>query len=150
MKTIKIKSIRLSIIVVLIVSLVACNSKAKKNEVKDQAVLTAEVVVEDSKQDYQVGAEIPKDMVCMVNDAYMGKPQIPVPVNGKTYYGCCQMCVGTLNNNEDARVAKDPVSNNNVDKTEAYIVLLDKEGKVGYFESEKNFLKFKNDGGMTH
>ena len=74
----------------------------------------------------------------------MGKPQIPVPVNGKTYYGCCEMCVGTLNNDQTARIAKDPFSNKPVDKTEAYIVLMKKDGKVDYFESKENYLSFKN------
>ena len=26
--------------------------------------------------------------VCMVNDQFMGRAQIPVSVGGKTYYGC--------------------------------------------------------------
>src|SRR5687768_563470 len=34
--------------------------------------------------------------VCMVNNQYMGRPQIPTTVAGKTYYGCCPMCKGRL------------------------------------------------------
>ena len=34
--------------------------------------------------------------VCMVNNQYMGRPQIPTTVEGKTYYGCCPMCKGRL------------------------------------------------------
>ena len=34
--------------------------------------------------------------VCMVNDALFQKDQIPVEVEGKTYYGCCQMCKARL------------------------------------------------------
>ena len=79
----------------------------------------------------------------MVNNEYMGKPQIAVPVNGKTYYGCCQMCVGTLNNDETARVGIDPFSNKKVDKTEAYIVLMKEGGEVNYFESKENYLNYK-------
>ena len=42
------------------------------------------------------GATVPsgieRSQVCFINDRYMGKPQIPVSVEGKTYYGCCQGC----------------------------------------------------------
>tara|TARA_R110000850_G_scaffold186878_1_gene312779 strand:+ start:235 stop:759 length:525 start_codon:yes stop_codon:yes gene_type:complete len=92
----------------------------------------------DENGNYGVGDQVPTKQVCMVNDAYMAKDQIPVPVNGKTYYGCCQMCVKTLNEQETARVATDPQTGEKVDKTEAYIVLLDKEGTVAYFESKTN------------
>ncbi len=143
MKTIKIKTKQLSIITVLAISLVACNSKAEKKEVKEQAVATTEAVAEDTQQAYQVGSQVPNELVCMVNDAYMGMPQIAVPVNGKTYYGCCEMCVGKLNNEETARTAIDPYSNKSVDKTEAYIVLMKKEGQVAYFESEENYKNYK-------
>lgn len=96
------------------------------------------------QQSYVVGSQVPNELVCMVNDAYMGKPQIPVPVNGKTYYGCCQMCVSTLNEKESARTGIDPFSKKPIDKTEAYIVLMTKEGEVAYFESKENYLKNKN------
>ncbi|SHF42499.1 hypothetical protein SAMN05444483_10156 [Salegentibacter echinorum] len=98
--------------------------------------------VEKSTIDYRVGDKLPNDLVCMVNDAYMAKPQIPVPVNGKTYYGCCEMCVGTLNNEESARMATDPQTGERVDKTEAFIVLLDANGRVGYFNSEVNYTAY--------
>ena len=101
-------------------------------------------------QNYRVGSQVPAELVCMVNDAYMGKLQMPVPVNGKIYYGCCQMCVKTLNNNDEARMGIDPFSKQRVDKTEAFIVLMDVEGKVAYFESEDNFKKFKEVGRMNH
>ena len=143
MKTIKNKTKQLSIIAVLAISLVACNSKAEKKEVKQQAVATTEVKVEDTPQNYQVGSQVPNELVCMVNNAYMGMPQIAVPVNGKTYYGCCDMCVGKLNNEETARTGIDPYSNKPIDKTEAYIVLMKKAGEVAYFESEENYQNYK-------
>ncbi len=128
-----------------VLSLMSCKSESNKTET-EIAKPVAEVATENNiitPQDYEIGSQVPNDLVCMVNDAYMGKAQIPVPVNGKTYYGCCEMCVGTLNNNETARIATDPFSNKPVDKTEAYIVLIEKEGKVGYFESKQNFLNYK-------
>lgn len=91
----------------------------------------------------EVQQPVDPSLVCMVNDAYMGKPQIPVPVNGKTYYGCCQGCVDKLNNLESARIAIDPFSGNPVDKSEAYIVLMNPQGAVAYFESEANYNAFK-------
>lgn len=92
----------------------------------------------------EIKTPINPSLVCMVNDAYKGKPQIPLPINGKTYYGCCQMCVKKLNEQEDARTPTDPQSGKKVDKVGAYIVLLDKKGTVGYFESQKSYEAFKS------
>ncbi|MFH6985356.1 hypothetical protein [Marinoscillum luteum] len=91
----------------------------------------------------EIKTPVDPSLVCMVNDAYMGVAQIPVPVNGKTYYGCCQGCVDKLNNLESARIAIDPYSGNPVDKSEAYIVLMNPQGAVAYFESEANYNAFK-------
>tara|TARA_R110002049_G_scaffold116099_1_gene268408 strand:+ start:7134 stop:7568 length:435 start_codon:yes stop_codon:yes gene_type:complete len=135
---------QLALIVVVAFSIVACNSKPKQDNTKETAVVAPQTETQqETQQDYQVGSQVPNELVCMVNDAYMSKPQIPVPVNGKTYYGCCQMCVGTLNNNETARTGIDPLSKKPVDKTEAYIVLMKEEGDVAYFESKENYLKYK-------
>lgn len=152
MKTIKNKIRQLSIFAfaVLAISLVACNSKTEKKEVKEHTIASTEIIKKGTGQNYQVGSQVPTELVCMVNDAYMGKLQISVPVNGKTYYGCCQMCVKTLNENEQARTGIDPFSNQKVDKTEAFIALMAVDGKVAYFESEANFLKFKKGNQMTH
>ena len=79
--------------------------------------------------------------VCMVNNEDMGKPQIPVKVGDQTYYGCCKMCVGTLNNDRKARFAIDPVSGKEVDKAKA-VIGAKPNGEVVYFESEKNFQAF--------
>lgn len=79
--------------------------------------------------------------VCMVNNEVMGKPQIPIKVADKTYYGCCKMCVGKLTNNKSARMAVDPVSGKEVDKSTATIGAKP-NGEVLYFESEKTFEAF--------
>ncbi len=118
---------------------IGCKTETKKTEVTETIVEAQKEAKTETSSDYQVGSQVPKDLVCMVNNAYMGKPQIPVPVNGKTYYGCCEMCVGALNNNETARTATDPFSGKLIDKTEAYIVLIKKEGDVAYFESKENY-----------
>ena len=78
--------------------------------------------------------------VCMVNEHDMGKPQIPVEVEGKTYYGCCAMCKKTLAENATARVAIDPVSGKQVDKATA-VIAAQEDGRVFYFENEASLAK---------
>lgn len=84
---------------------------------------------------------IPNELVCMVNDAFMGVEQIPVEADGKTYYGCCQMCVSKIRENTDnVRYATDPFSNEKVNKAEAFIVFKPGQKKaVFYFASEQNY-----------
>jgi len=77
----------------------------------------------------------------MVNDQYMGKPQIPVSVQGKTYFGCCAMCKEKLETNSAARTGRDPVSGKPVDKAEA-VLARDAQGKMFYFESEETFARY--------
>lgn len=74
--------------------------------------------------------------VCMVNNSFMGRAQIPVQVDGKTYYGCCEGCVEKLKNNLSLRYANDPVTGNEVDKAKAFITV-DPEGTALYFESRE-------------
>ena len=73
--------------------------------------------------------------VCMVNNTFMGKPQIPVDVEGRTYYGCCPACKDKLANDPSTRVASDPVTGKQVDKASA-VIAYDGDGKVLYFASE--------------
>ncbi len=80
---------------------------------------------------------VPADRVCMVNDTRFPTAQIPVPVEGKTYFGCCEMCKGRLATDTVVRMAVDPVSGKPVDKATATIGALP-SGKVLYFENEKN------------
>lgn len=82
-------------------------------------------------------------LVCMVNDRYMGSDQIPVTVEGKTYYGCCAGCKDKLQNNAAARTALDPVSRQPVDKATALIGRTS-SGKVLYFESEQTFARYRS------
>ena len=82
------------------------------------------------------------DKVCMVNDQYLGKSQIPVVVAGKTYFGCCPMCKEKLENSATARTAIDPVSGKSVDKASA-IIARNGQGRVFYFESEGTLRQYK-------
>lgn len=79
--------------------------------------------------------------VCMVNNQFMGREQIPVQVDGKTYFGCCEMCKGRLARDPAVRTGRDPVSGKMVDKASATIAKRE-SGEVLYFESEETFKRF--------
>jgi YHS domain-containing protein len=88
----------------------------------------------ESSGKYAKGDQVPNEMVCMVNNAYMGKKQIEVPHDGKVYYGCCEMCVERIPKDKKVREAVDPYTGKTVDKASAYIVMISNEGEVAYFE----------------
>jgi YHS domain-containing protein len=79
--------------------------------------------------------------VCMVNDRFMSVEQIPVEVEGKTYYGCCAMCKERLARDKAAREAKDPVSGATVDKAKAVMGRLP-SGEIVYFENARNLERY--------
>jgi len=85
---------------------------------------------------------VPSKRVCMVNNTVFDKDQIAVPVNGKTYFGCCEMCKGRLAEDAAIRQSTDPVSGKPVDKAKA-VVGAKPDGKVLYFESEKTFAAYQ-------
>lgn len=80
--------------------------------------------------------------VCMVNNQLFEKDQIPVAFEGKTYYGCCEMCKERLTKDAASRTAVDPVSGKKVDKATAVIVALP-DDRVLYFESEKTLAEYQ-------
>lgn len=80
--------------------------------------------------------------VCMVNNQYMGKPQIPVEVEGRMYFGCCAMCKDRLHNDPSSRLGQDPVTGESVDKSKAVIVQ-DASGKVMYFAGEATLSQYR-------
>ena len=83
--------------------------------------------------------------VYMVNNRFMNADQIAVPLNNKTYYGCCEGCVKTLNEDTTSRFTSDPLSGEEVDKAIAFII-----GNPGtkedvlYFKSETNAREYFN------
>ncbi len=137
---------KISLVLVLSIAFVGCKNSQEEN--KEEMILQEAQASQEKKEvlasNYQLGDHIPNELVCMVNNAYMGTPQIPVPVDGKTYYGCCDMCVGKLNNDENARMGKDPMSGKMIDKSQAYIILSNEDGAVAYFESEDSYKKYRN------
>lgn len=136
---------KLMLLLVFSIVIVGCKNvqEEKNKEITSQETQIPQKEKEVLASNYQLGDHIPNELVCMVNNAYMGTPQIEVPVNGKTYYGCCDMCVGKLNNDETARMGEDPLSGKMIDKSQAYIVLTNEEGAVAYFESEDSFKNYK-------
>jgi Archaeal TRASH domain len=79
----------------------------------------------------------------MVNDAFMGRKQFPVPVGNKIYYGCCENCVDKLQKSDKYRYGIDPLTKEKVDKVDAYIVRQsDKNYAVFYFKSKENYEKY--------
>jgi YHS domain-containing protein len=80
--------------------------------------------------------------VCMVNNQVFEKDQIPVAVQGKTYYGCCEMCKERLAKDAQARTATDPVTGKKVDKATA-VIAAQPDGSVLYFESEKTLEQYE-------
>lgn len=118
---------------------VSCNSKPEKVQTVNENPPSASLGTLTS---YQIGDRVPHDLVCMVNNAYMGKKQFEVPFEGKTYYGCCNMCVERIPQDKAARTAVDPFTSKEIDKSEAYIVLVSGEGHVAYFENEENYKQF--------
>ena len=88
--------------------------------------------------------QVDSKYVCMVNNSLFPKEQIPVVVEGKTYYGCCEMCKGRLENDPRSRVAIDPVSGNKVDKAVS-VIGASAKGNIYYFENMKNLQKFSTE-----
>lgn len=120
-----------------------------KNAVK-QGVRVAVAVLEDGKtaKSVTVAAEagpravlVASDKVCMINDRAMAMDQIPVEIDGKTYYGCCPMCKERLVKDETSRYAVDPVTGKKVDKAKAVIGALP-GAAVLYFESAENLARY--------
>lgn len=80
--------------------------------------------------------------VCMINNQVFEKDQIPIQVEGRTYYGCCEMCKERLAKDRASREATDPVTGKTVDKAKA-VIGAQPDGSVLYFESEESFKKYK-------
>lgn len=117
-----------------------------KKEVKRDTQTTNSVVVIPSNETLKKSAQsakIESNKVCYVNNKYMGIEQIPVKVEGKTYYGCCEGCIIKLKTVKELRFGLDPFTGNEVDKALAFIVLKPQgNNDVLYFESEKSYMNF--------
>ncbi|WP_410879851.1 hypothetical protein [Myroides sp. DW712] len=152
MKVNRTKVSRMKQVGLLAVSLFAIACGEKKNDNNQQAEVALEQVKEEMNhqmgaavatlEKYKKGDVVPKELVCMVNDAYMGKEQLKVEYEGKVYYGCCAMCQSRIPEDETVRQAKDPFTLEIVDKADAYLVLIGDNGEVAYFKNEANYQQF--------
>ena len=106
-------------------------------------VCSLSVFAEETKKETSKLVKVPAIKVCMVNDKLFDKDQIAVDVDGKTYYGCCEMCKKTLAEKKEFRFAIDPVSGKQVDKAIA-VIGADAEGQTLYFENEDNLKKYNS------
>lgn len=122
-------------IMITITMLSGCSAQQEKHSHEEQESANASLPVSGISLDHK--------LICMVNNTYMGTDQIPVIVENKTYYGCCDNCVKAINTDETVRMAIDPFSKIEVDKAMAVITLNpEKKGSVLYFESEQNAKEF--------
>lgn len=147
------KKLSLTLIMAGITILTACNDSEKKVATEaSPAAMEMETKAESTEeiaQNYTVGDRVPHELVCMVNDAYMGRFQIEVPHEGKMYYGCCEMCVKRIPEDPAVRVTEDPHTGEKVDKAEAYIVIAGPQGQVMYFANEENYGEFLKSRGNS-
>lgn len=134
----------LKIISIVALATVLLTSCEDKNSKKITEVTTSQAQAKEIKKSNnpKKGEHVPNNLVCMVNDAYMGKEQIEVPHEGKMYYGCCNMCKEKIPKDESARYATDPHSLKKINKADAYIVVIGDNNEVAYFESEANYQQF--------
>jgi len=135
MKRIKALSRRTALIsIALIASFTACQRASEAG---------AQAAGGTTQVQSKAGGGIEPSQVCFINNKYMGKPQIPVTVDGKTYYGCCAGCASALRNDPSSRVATDPHSGATVDKATAFIARNPADpDTVLYFESLATFAAY--------
>lgn len=106
--------------------------------------IIAQVQVDKKEAKTTVLKRVEAKNVCMGmgNNKLFEKELIPVVVDGKTYYGCCDGCVNKLSKDEGSRQAVDPVSGKIVDKATA-VLGARPDGIVLYFENEENMGEYK-------
>jgi YHS domain-containing protein len=85
--------------------------------------------------------QVESKYVCMITNQLYDKEQIPVVIGDKTYYGCCQMCEAKLKEDPLSRMATDPVSGKEVDKSTA-VIGASLDGHVYYFESVEDLTAY--------
>ena len=131
------KYITFLIVVLLAIMVSACNGNSTKT-----SKIVEKSVTEGSHKVFNKGDIVPSDLVCMVNDEYMGKKQFVVNFEEKTYYCCCQMCKERIPKDQSVRVAIDPFSKKQVDKATALIAITGTHGEVSYFENKATYTNY--------
>ncbi len=122
--------------------LFSCSSEPEKSAANTPPHAMAQGAAQQAStnQKFEI---VPNEKVCMVNDRFMGIKQIPIEVEGITYFGCCPDCVKKLQENlNGVRYSNDPVSGEKVDKASAVIIKNNEDGMVQYFGSEASANQF--------
>jgi hypothetical protein len=115
-------------------TLFSCSSGSNNAANNKNNVTTPTIIFSDTAI-----TKLPNKQVCMINNRFMNSDQIAVPIDNKTYYGCCEGCVKALNEDSTTHYTPDPLSGEQVDKAIAFII-----GKPGskedvlYFKTETN------------
>lgn len=131
----------LALIVVAIMSMTACRSSSPVDRSSSAQPSGSAAALASALAHTGLTLVDDASTVCMVNDRYMGSPQIPVSVSGKTYYGCCEGCRVRLEHDDTARTASDPVTGAPVDKAAA-VLARTQNGRVLYFQSEATLRRY--------
>lgn len=120
--------------ILLLPVLVSCNIRSAHDKQNESNSIKETVPFPDTSI-----TKLPNNYVCMINNRFLNSEQIPVPINGKTYYGCCEGCVKVLKEDSLSHYTYDPLTHQHVDKAIAFIIGKpgSKEG-VLYFASESN------------
>jgi len=126
-----------ALVVSIATMLIACNGNANRT-----AEMEMQSMTENNYKAFSKGDIVPSNLVCMVNDEYMGKEQFEVSFEGKTYYGCCQMCKERIPKDQSVRVAIDPLSKKQIDKATALIAVTGDRGEVSYFENKATYTNY--------
>lgn len=145
--SVRIYKLLISILFLIFASIIllsCANDKKDKTETASLSDTKTKPIQMNSTVASQTTYEIvPNDKVCMVNDRFMGVEQIPIDVEGTTYYGCCQGCVEKLQKNiDDVRFGNNPLNKTKVDKASAVIVQDKSNGSVFYFASKEDVQDF--------
>lgn len=118
------------VLVISLVTVMSCNSGGSSGTDNKKVMVGATVIFSDTGITRLVNSQ-----VCMINNRFMNSDQIAVPLNDKTYYGCCEGCVKALKDDSITHYIADPLSGEQVDKAIAFII-----GKPG---SKEDVLYFK-------
>ena len=131
-------------ILIALVGTSCSNSETTNNKKANGKDTVSQKTIEVVGKELAAGViELPKNQVCMVNDAFKTSEQIPVVVHGKTYYGCCQGCVDALKTNELARTTTDLATGESVDKATGIVILKPgSDEQVLYFANVVNAVKY--------
>ena len=105
------------------------------------AFAVPQLKAEDSGSTKQTVTQVQPNYVCMITNKVYKTSQIPVVVEDKTYYGCCEMCEEKLKTDPGSRVAVDPLTGAEVDKSEA-IIGAAPDGTILYFASVENLTSY--------